>query len=300
MGEAIVLKRGVMHPLTTVQLTTLHLIAEGRDFHCLVARQRAAPKLRHQAATEMMEQGLVARGPSASGYVLLADGTDVVIRYANRRRFVRETTGDPRIVDATAEEFFQAVESAMGPDNPLSKFVTHYSIADLRTMSARYLDRSGLAGIAAHDHGDGRIEGTALFNAGAPKGTGRLLLQHAVEYAGVNYLECLGDVLRALYESSGFSIESSTPFNPEYAPPNWNEAKFGRPNYYTLVRLPMEFTRPKTAEQRKTALAELRTAEPDEIRSALVRMLKRERPGITQSEINAELAMGQATFGVGF
>ena len=62
----------------------------------------------------------------------------------------------------------------------------------------------------------------------------------------------------------------------------------------------MEFTRPKTAEQRKTALAELRTAEPDEIRSALVRMLKRERPGITQSEIDAELAMGQATFGVGF
>ena len=208
---------------------------------------------------------------------------------------------ETRVSSATAEEFYNAIETAMGPDNPHSAYVTHYSLTDLRAMSARYLMQDGLAGIATHDYGDGRIEGTALFNASRKKGIGRLLLRHAVKHAGVNYLECFGDILRGLYESEGFTVESTAPFNPDYAPPGWDEAKFGRPNYYTLMRLPMEFTGPpKTVKELEARQAEMDAAEPAETRAALIRAIKRERPGITQSEIDAEMAIAEAAFGVNF
>jgi hypothetical protein len=83
-------------------------------------------------------------------------------------------------------------------------------------------------------------------------------------------------------------------------PPGWNEAKFGRPNYYTLVRLPMEFTGPpKTAEERDRHLAELDAAKPREIRDALVRAIKRKNPSVTKSEIVGQLAIADAAFGYG-
>jgi hypothetical protein len=60
----------------------------------------------------------------------------------------------------------------------------------------------------------------------------------------------------------------------------------------------MEFTGPpKTARERDAFLAELNDAEPEEIRAALIRALKRNRPGITQSEIDAEMMIVEATFG---
>ena len=301
-----------MHPiLTTTQLTTLHLIADGQGFHGNVARQRAAAPLRHRAAAELVQQGLVARGPSASGYVLLNAGTEAFMRYQHagsvtesrhRYRWLGEPTGDPHIVSATAVEFYDAIESAMGQNNPHSAFVTHYSLTDLRAMRARYLALDGLAGIAAHDYGDGRVEGTALFNASDKKGIGRVLLRHAVKYAVVNYLECLGDVLRKLYESEGFHVEQTFSFDPNMAPPGWDETRFGRPNYYTLTRSPMEFTGspPKTMKELEARQAEMDAADPKEIRSALIRALKQDRPGITQSEIDTEMAIAEAAFGVNF
>ena len=63
----------------------------------------------------------------------------------------------------------------------------------------------------------------------------------------------------------------------------------------------MEFTGPpKTAEEAKARQAEMEAATPDEIRAALIRAIKRERPGITQSEIDAEMMIVEATFGVNF
>lgn len=133
---------------------------------------------------------------------------------------------------ASAKEFKTAFDKAF-ENSPFSAYVTHYSEEQLSGMKM-FLSEDGKAGQAVHDHGDGRIEATALFNQGAPKGTGRKLLLHAVAHAGVNYLECYGEGLRKLYESAGFKVESSSPFNPEYAAPGWDYEKLGRPNYYTL------------------------------------------------------------------
>jgi hypothetical protein len=59
-------------------------------------------------------------------------------------------------------------------------------------------------------------------------------LQEAVAKYNVNYVECFGPALPQLYAKAGFSVESKSPFNEEYAPSNWNYQQFGRPDYYTM------------------------------------------------------------------
>lgn len=135
---------------------------------------------------------------------------------------------------ASPQEFKAAFERAF-KDNTRSAFVSHYTDAELAGMKT-FLSADGKAGIAVHDHGDGRIEGTALFNNGSSKGAGIAMLQHAVKEGGVNYLECFGEHLRGAYEAAGFKVDTKSPFNREYAPSNWNYERDGEPNYYTLRR----------------------------------------------------------------
>jgi hypothetical protein len=138
----------------------------------------------------------------------------------------------PTDVSKTPKVFKEAFDKAFA-DSPFRDHVTHYSEEQLKGMKL-FVAEGGKAGIAVHDHGDGRIEATALFNQGGAKGAGALLLAHSIKTAGVNYLECYGENLRKFYESSGFKVKSSAPFNEKYAAPSWNYEKFGRPNYYTL------------------------------------------------------------------
>lgn len=136
---------------------------------------------------------------------------------------------------STPREFKTAFTEAMR-GSEFKAFVNDYSEDELGQMKALVLvGGDGAAGIAVKDHGDGRIEGTALFSQGGPKGTGSELLQRAVTEHGVNYLECFGERLRSLYERSGFVVESASDFSDEYAPKDWNP-EHGRPKYYTLRR----------------------------------------------------------------
>jgi len=116
------------------------------------------------------------------------------------RGFKEKYQGSPR--DASPAEFKNAFDAAFKNDDR-SAFVSHYSAEQLAGMKT-YLAHDGKTGIAVHDHGDGRIEGTALFNRGGPKGAGIEMLQHAVREAGVNYLEAMGDPLRDNYVKAGF------------------------------------------------------------------------------------------------
>ena len=145
-----------------------------------------------------------------------------------------ETTAAPSPRKADAGEFRAAFEEAFAGSD-FSNHVTHYSEADLKGMKALYLTPDGKAGVAVHDHGDGRVEATALFNNGSSqKGAGIALLKHAVQDAGVNYVECYGPKLNKLYEGAGFKVTSESPFNAEYAAPTWNYDKFDHPSYYTM------------------------------------------------------------------
>jgi len=120
-------------------------------------------------------------------------------------------------------------------NNPRSAYVNHYTFAEIKAgKMTPMLSRDGKTGVLIHDHGDGRIEATALFNSGNKSGSGLRLLKEAVDKYGVNYVECFGDFLKNTYGSVGFKVESTSPFDPQYAPSNWNYKAFGKPNYYTM------------------------------------------------------------------
>lgn len=137
----------------------------------------------------------------------------------------------PRAVPAA--EFKGAFDTAF-KDSAHAAFVTHYSADELAGMQT-FLSHDGKVGVAVHDQGDGRIEATALFNAGGPPGAGSDMLRHAIDDAGVNYVECYAPHLNALYECLGFKETSRASFEPKYAP-TWDASKFGTPDYVTMRR----------------------------------------------------------------
>jgi hypothetical protein len=95
------------------------------------------------------------------------------------------------------------------------------------------LTNPGKTGLLIHDHGDGRVEATALFNSNG-KGAGVSLLRDAVDNHGVNYVECYGPKLNKMYESVGFNVTSSSQFDPSQASPKWNYELDDNPPYYTM------------------------------------------------------------------
>ncbi len=100
-----------------------------------------------------------------------------------------------------------------------------------------------------HDNGDGQVEATALYNTSDVKGAGTALLKEAIDHHGANYVECFGPKLNQLYGKLGFKTMSTNPFNPEYAPRNWNTALDDSPNYHT-----MSITSSTSGSKRLTAL----------------------------------------------
>lgn len=95
------------------------------------------------------------------------------------------------------------------------------------------LRNDGKTGVLIHDHGDGRVEATALFNVGT-KGAGGDLLRDVIGSHGVNYVECIGPGLAKYYGTFGFQVSSVEPFDPAKAVSGWNTATMGTPDYYKM------------------------------------------------------------------
>lgn len=135
--------------------------------------------------------------------------------------------------DTEPKDFRTAFNKAF-KDNPFTHHVTHHSLEELEDMKTIVMNADGTAGLAVKDHGDGRIEATALFNEGAQKGTGLALLREAVEEHGVNYAEAFGPFLPKYYEGAGFETVETFPFDDDQAPEGWDFERFGRPDYHIL------------------------------------------------------------------
>lgn len=133
---------------------------------------------------------------------------------------------------ASPVDFRKTFESAF-EGKLTSFFVNHYNEDELSSMKALVVAHGGKVGIAIKDHGDSRIEGTALYNQGGPKGAGLAMLKYAIDHHGVNYVECFGDQLKKMYEGLGFKVTQQDAFNPEYAPKGWPK-ELGTPNYYQM------------------------------------------------------------------
>ena len=139
--------------------------------------------------------------------------------------------------EVTAQEFKQAFDRAF-EGKPRTAYVTHYTLDELKGFRC-FTAEGGKVGVAVHDHGDGRVEGTALFNNGGPKGGGIEMLRHVRDHAGVNYGECYGPKLNKLYETLGLRVDQTFKFDPSMASPAWDYVKDDHPDYMTM-RLPGE------------------------------------------------------------
>jgi len=147
----------------------------------------------------------------------------------------REITADAQT--ASPEKFSAAFEAAFR-GSPFTAFVNHYSPAQMRAgKMTPVLIAGGKAGILIHDHGDGRVEATAVFNTSGRRGAGLALLRLGVEQHGVNYVECFGPALPELYGRLGFADTDVYPFDPAQEPPGWDHARFDEPDYH-LMKLP--------------------------------------------------------------
>lgn len=128
---------------------------------------------------------------------------------------------------------FKAAFTEAFKDSEFSSFVSHYSEEELSRMTC-VLSKDGKTGVAIKDHGDGRVEATALFNRSETKGAGVAALVHAVAKRGANYVECYSGQLDKMYAKLGFVEQTRDPFNREYASPSWNYEKHGTPDYVTM------------------------------------------------------------------
>ena len=143
--------------------------------------------------------------------------------------------GSPTLGAPTDGAAFSASFEAAFKDNPYTAFVNHYTPEEIQNEGMKPLtSNNGQTGLLIHDHGDGRIEATALYNVSDTPGAGRALLQDSVANHGVNYVECFGEGLRDIYQTVGFQVDTTSSFDPQYAPKDWNYEKFGTPDYYTM------------------------------------------------------------------
>lgn len=138
-------------------------------------------------------------------------------------------------VDAqTASDYHQAFNSAM-TNSPYSSFVSSHSPEEIANMHSVIMSPDKKAGVLIHDHGDGRMEATGLFNSSPTPGMGSQLMNQAVA-GGANYAEAYGPKLPQIYDKLGFKTVEKYPFDKSLAAPDWDYEKFGTPDYHIMTQ----------------------------------------------------------------
>ena len=161
----------------------------------------------------------------------------------------------------SAEAFSQRFEDAF-QGSPYTAFVSHYTPEQIRADGMTpILAAGGKAGVLVHDHGDGRIEPTGLFNVSNRKGMGLALLRLAIDKHGANYVEAYGPVLNKMYAKLGFTDSEVYPFDPSMADPAWDSQRFDSPDYH-MMKLPSQLAEP--SEDEGLDLDEVRAAAADD------------------------------------
>jgi len=156
---------------------------------------------------------------------------------------------DPSEISETSPEEFHRNFSRSIAGSPFERHVTNHTPEEIRSEGMKPLTiNHGTSGVLIHDHGDGRIEPTGLYNdrEKGVKGAGIDLLKHAVEHHGANYFECYGPQLPKMYEKLGFHTTEKYPFDPSQAHPDWDYEQHNHPDYHIM--------RPNDPQQKTAAL----------------------------------------------
>lgn len=118
--------------------------------------------------------------------------------------------------------------------SPNADYLTPYTRPELERMTT-YLANGGRTGGAIKVADDGVREAVSLFNNGGPRGAGLAMLDRLAA-DGATRLDCTGDGLRAIYETRGWKVTKTIPWNDEFAPAGWDYAARGRPNIYVMEK----------------------------------------------------------------
>src|ERR1035437_5296122 len=118
---------------------------------------------------ELTKRGVLTESPDGA---TLTKGND---NHDERGRFATADGGASE--GPLHQEFKNAIDAALPPGHPQSLYVNRYTVEEMKAMTP-LLRNDGKTGVLIHDHGDGRIEATALFNVG-PRGGGATLLREA-------------------------------------------------------------------------------------------------------------------------
>ena len=125
---------------------------------------------------------------------------------------------------ATAEEFFEAIGKAKQL-NEHGAFVSQHSIAEYREMTL-LMTQDSTAGIAIEKNANI----VSAFNGGNKRGLFQTLLPVAIKLGGRKLDNFDSDKLSSMYEMYGFWPISSTKFDRQEAPIDWNYTRDGEPN----------------------------------------------------------------------
>ncbi len=139
---------------------------------------------------------------------------------------------DLREVDA--ELFYSAFQRALA-DADYGAFLTPYELADFRHMRC-FLAEDDKVGGAIKPAGE-HYEAVSLFNHGGSRGAGLKMLRHLTAQ-GATRLDCIGDVLRHLYERAGYQVLLTIPWDDRHKPVGWEYHEYGRPDIYVMEHQP--------------------------------------------------------------
>lgn len=145
---------------------------------------------------------------------------------------VDEPLDDLHEVDA--EQFYAAFQHALA--NPVyGAFLAPYELADFQHMRC-FLAEGGKVGGAIKTVGEHR-EAVSVFNQGGSRGAGLRMVRHLTAH-GADRLDCIGDVLRRLYERAGYRVVETIRWDDRFKPATWEYDLYGSPDIYVMEYQP--------------------------------------------------------------
>jgi hypothetical protein len=224
--------------------------AEARDVLVKHEQMRQEQTKRTQ---KMLSEGRAVEGESrrkhipvpeaAEGEPLTQRGESAVVE----RKAAEAQVAEPTIAfrEVTPEEFVKFRDQIAPERKP---FITLYTPEELRGPDwegSRFFvseQRDGLVGYAISPTG----ELFNLFNNSGVRGLGQDAIVHATQQGATELFAF--DTLEGMYSEHGFETYKREPWNPEYAPEDWDYEKYGTPGV-VYMRRPAETVRPRVASQ---------------------------------------------------
>ena len=126
-------------------------------------------------------------------------------------------------------EMFHSIQE----HNP-NPFVTLLDLHECRQSDRSFWGlwdmETGYWGAVAWTRPNGEVGGLQSFTSG----DGSTLLRYLIDRGLAFHLDCLGDVLVDYYRRHGFHVHFRGPWDDEQAPPGWDYAAHGRPDYVEM------------------------------------------------------------------